>query len=236
MTSNQDRKSSDATDPVAFLVRFANADLGQYREGDWLNLQDDLEAFGRSELAGCSFCATDEQMSRAGVDRKAFRSLQNDLREILRPIAVSQSVIDPRSRFGKVLAQHSDLSSSSSSYSRDIGQTFLTIDVNAGKTPRLEVSAKYRELIFVKAALLLLVVSSPEQARLRVCPECGAMFLRIRKQVYCGRRCVNRANMREWLGRPRRKAQHQDSSRRSYAKRVRARTNGNVKIGRRAKR
>lgn len=39
--------------------------------------------------------------------------------------------------------------------------------------------------------------------RIRVCPEpkCRQLFVRVRKQVYCSRRCVNRANQREWRNR-----------------------------------
>lgn len=233
MPTHYERKSPADADAIAFLVRFINADLDQYREGDWLNLQDDLVSFGRAELAGLSFNPTDQPMLSDALVARAFRRLQQDLRELLRPIAESQSAIDPQSRFGRELARHSDMSSEST---RPLEGAFFTVVVEPGDAPRLKVSARSTELTFIKAVLLMLVVTSTAQTRLRLCPECGAVFLRVRKQLYCSRRCVNRANMRAWLSEPNRKASHRASSTRSYAKRVRARTHARVKVGGRIKR
>ena len=34
--------------------------------------------------------------------------------------------------------------------------------------------------------------------KIRRCPECSDLFLKIRKQKYCSRTCVNRVNKRDW--------------------------------------
>jgi len=48
------------------------------------------------------------------------------------------------------------------------------------------------------ALKLAMVLASPGASRVRRCPECRSFYVRVRRQEYCGRRCVNRANMRAW--------------------------------------
>ena len=45
--------------------------------------------------------------------------------------------------------------------------------------------------------LFFLLAREPTD-KIRMCPECHALFLRVRKQQYCSRRCVKRVNMRTW--------------------------------------
>jgi hypothetical protein len=226
------QKVSAAFDPVAFLVRFMNTDLGQLREGDRLNLLDDFGAFVGAELSGLAFEPTDE---RPTIDGAGVQRLQTELRELIRPIAESQTTVDPQSRFGRIVAEHAGLAGAATSYSRPVKSAFVGMTRAPGKGSRLRVSAPHAELVFLKAALLLLVVKTPAQQRLRVCPECGDVFLRVRKQRYCTRRCVNKVNMRAWVARTHGKASHRASSRKSYVKRVRARISPNVKVHQRVK-
>jgi predicted RNA-binding Zn ribbon-like protein len=219
MPTIQGRKSSADTDPIAFLVRFANAELEQFREGDWLNLQDDLAAFAdRTQLSGAlnlTLMPTDEPRKALGPN-VFFDGLQDSVRRLLRTVAESQSAIDLQGL---------------SSAAPESVEVVITLDAESGRAPRIVLSGEYLDLLFVKAVWLL--ASDPAGSRLRLCPECEAAFLRIRKQLYCSRRCVNRANKRAWLDRGPGKASHRASSRRSYVKRARAHTGPNVKVSQR---
>lgn len=219
---NESRKSSVEADPIAFLVRFANADLEQFREGDWLNLRDDLAALARALLSGpliLTLMPTNEPRRLGAVDSGEYvewLQLQDNFRRVLRTVAASQSPIDPQGL---------------SSGAIELVTVGISVAADPTKGPCVELSGEYPTLLFVKAVLLL--AAEPAAARLRLCPECESMFLRIRKQQYCGRKCVNKANMRAWLGRQHGKASHRASSRRSYVKRTHARTSANVRIARR---
>ena len=238
MPRKRDHKSFPQEDPIAFLVRFTRMNFEQFREGDWLNLQDDLAAFERSGPSTLTLSPADRDVAKLRVTRDLndLRSLQVRFLGVLLPIALRQSATptpsgrtsDPAIAF----AFHQHLSSES-----HVTQVRIGIADHPGEAPRLVLSGKYFDILCAKAALLLLLERSAATQRLRACPECETtVFIRVRKQRYCSRRCVNKANMRAWLEGPQGKASHRESSQRSYAKRIRARTSTKVKIGRRVKR
>ena len=51
-----------------------------------------------------------------------------------------------------------------------------------------------REIIRLRAQLGL-------KSRDRTCPECGAEFVRVRRQLYCSPRCRHAVSMRSFLSR-----------------------------------
>jgi hypothetical protein len=63
------------------------------------------------------------------------------------------------------------------------------------------------------------------------CPECGTLFVRIRRQKYCRRRCVNHANLRAWRARRGRTRINEDA-RKAYARRIKARLGAATHVGR----
>jgi hypothetical protein len=216
MSATESSKSSVETDPIAFLVRFANADLEAFREGDWLNLQDDLAAFEHlTPLLGPMklVMAIQKHGPLSAYKATVFLGLQKAIHNLLLRVAESTS---------------SDASQLVEAGALDLVEVALTIDVNPSMGPALVLAGKLLPLLFIKAGLLL--ATDPAALRLRVCPECESMFLRVRKQRYCGRRCVNRANMRTWLASQEGRKAHRAFSRRSYAKRVRRRLGANVRI------
>jgi len=222
-TLRERAKSLVETDPIAFLVRFANADLHQFREGDWLNLLDDLAAFARwTRLSGpmnLRLAAIDEPGPRAH-EPTLFIGLQQAIRNLLRRVAESQSVLS-----------RPPVQSGGFDLVKDVA---VSVEARRGETPALVFLGGFLNLLFIKAAVVLATEASA--GRLRLCPECESLFLRVRKQQYCSRRCVNRANMRTWLKSKRGKASHRASSTRSYDKRKRARTSPNVTVaGRKVK-
>jgi predicted RNA-binding Zn ribbon-like protein len=212
--SNRSDMSSLEASRIAILVRFISADFNGFREGDWLNLRDDLASF-LSEDSGLAFIPTDDPPSCDVSNMRLLRRLQKQVRDLMRPLAESQSAIGSRSSFRRELARHSELKTGSNSSSQAI-EMFLETVFKAGERPRVRLAMKYLDAVYCKAALLLLDRPGPDVKRLRLCPECGNVFLRVRKQLYCTRRCVNRANMRAWLERPHGKASHSASSKRTW--------------------
>jgi hypothetical protein len=229
------RKSSMGLDPIEFLVRFTNSDLKALSKRGWLKLLDDLAAFDRWGPRSLELRPDDEgdqSPVNGRRDPRQLRQLQVACLSLLQPIAERQSITatsatknrpdDPES----VHAFHASCSSDSFGH----GDVRIGFAEGPDEGPRLLLSGPSFHILYVKAALLLLVVNHPTRSRLRCCPECWTVFLRIRKQQYCSRRCVNRANMRAWLKRQHGKASHRASSKRSYAKRVRARLGAKVQI------
>ena len=51
------------------------------------------------------------------------------------------------------------------------------------------------DMFLIRLAYLL---NQQTAERILTCPECKKHFLKIRKQKYCSRTCVNRANKRDW--------------------------------------
>ena len=234
MEKKNGQKSSAGSDPVEFLVRFVNTGLEAISAKDRLKLCGDLKGFSRSGLTGLEPRPDSEFLGEV----TDLRQLQAVFYSLLQPIAERQSkkvtaVIPSRPDDPETIrAFHAKCSSES------IGAGDVRVGFAEGpdEESRLILSGSYSHVLYVQAALLLLIVHHPTRSRLRSCPECRAVFLRIRKQRYCSRRCVNRANMRAWLRVQAGKKSHQASSRRSYARRVHADTSQNVRIGSRVKR
>jgi hypothetical protein len=205
-------KSYSESDPVEFLAKFAYQDLSAMREGDWLNLRADMEAFAQQGSGGLEL-HPEAPLALPPEDKPQLRklgSLQTCLRELLQPVAVSQSRIEPASPASKIFKESA---SGSFNSSREVG---IGVSSRGRAAPSLFLAGEYLHLFYVKAALLLYVTKEPSVKRLRLCTECHRVFLRVRKQIYCSRRCVNRANMRAWLARPHGKASHRASSKRSW--------------------
>lgn len=240
MSRKRSRKSSVDLDPVEFLVGFINTDLEGLSQEDVLKLWRGIGAFENSGTPNLELWADDRNDMNAAErhDPRRLKELQLTLCSLLQPIAERQS-----GTARPAAPLHPDESGSKDPFWGDWSSvSFGHCDVSLGiaqgpdEATRIVLQGPFFHILYAKAALLLLVMNHPTRSRLRCCPECSAVFLRIRKQRYCTRRCVNRANMRTWLKDRRGKASHRASSKRSYEKRIRTRLNPNLKIaGRKAK-
>jgi hypothetical protein len=68
--------------------------------------------------------------------------------------------------------------------------------------------------------ITLLSLLDPEHLdRIRKCPECNSIFYRIAKQQYCGRRCTNTANMRNYRQREQVKVDEREKAHKRYVAR-----------------
>jgi hypothetical protein len=170
-----------AEERLQFVVHFAGMDLNRLRAGDWLNLREDLAAFLASDLV----LAVDTPPQEYSADD--FRALQQEVQQLLR------GLVSKREPSGS----HWPLSTYTELFDLPgikYGLTPLDTLGSPGRNmPR--VKGPTRE-VFVYVLFQLLWQEGTE--RILQCPECQTIFYRNRHQLYCTRRCVNRANQRSW--------------------------------------
>jgi endogenous inhibitor of DNA gyrase (YacG/DUF329 family) len=68
-----------------------------------------------------------------------------------------------------------------------------------------------REAVLLR---LLYLLARHGHESIRPCPECGRLFWRVRRQLYCSRTCVNRVNMRAWTKAEKKKARTRSARKR----------------------
>ena len=187
---------------LQFAVRFATMDLDAARPGDWSNLRDDLtDFFGPSqptlkpalrklhklgkETAPDAWppggWITDVLPPASEMTDGELRTLQRDTRQLLEYVSDRHA-----KRTG----------------SQKIGPSF---QIASHKTPcyvtggaiAYKITGKPHPL-FLDLLFTLLSKAGSVSPVLR-CPECDGLFYRIRKQRYCSRQCVSRANWRDYM-------------------------------------
>jgi hypothetical protein len=185
-----------ARDRLEFALRFAQLDLGTLREGDRLNLRDDLEAF----LGWGDKAAPGTLADRGGI--VAFPLLP-PLPKDLPDAAMKALQAEVRSLLGGVADYHTNARATPEG---PLTGSFHPFPVNVRYSvvplPRAKVSGA---ILQVKGAtrdctLLVLIhlLTRENTAMIRRCPEDQRLFYRVRRQVYCSRSCVNRVNKRAW--------------------------------------
>jgi len=160
-----------ADDRLQFALAFAELELDTLREGDWLNLRDDMRTFawlGEGEqtledLGGVITFPVDRPLPQ-DLTKDNIRALQREAKNCFFSIAT----------FQRPLRFH---------YLRD-GSRDGGVLAYMGNAP---------DMFLIRLVHLLGTAD-----RIRTCPECNKLFLKIRKQKYCSRTCVNKANQRDW--------------------------------------
>jgi hypothetical protein len=177
---------------LQFAVNFAEDNLDHYREREWNKLRTDLETFlygltGQPipTFGAITIRAMDPPFP-SDYPKDAFRELQAEVRHLLRGIAPTAQTPDR------------DLS----------GGPSFTIKQNwspmrLGSAIVLNASGSVREGFLF---LLVLLLAQHGLQNVRRCPslECGRLFWKVRRQLYCSRTCVNRENQRAWTRKKRR--------------------------------
>jgi hypothetical protein len=87
--------------------------------------------------------------------------------------------------------------------------------------------SRFLDLFFIRLGL---VIIDEGTNRIQHCLECGRMFYRVRKQVYCSKTCINRVSRRKWLENPKNRKKERQWARERYERRVKEKTHGNVKV------
>jgi len=177
---------------IEFAVRFAATNLSHNREGDWLNLEDDLNRFlgaGADDeinvkLSESAYItATPEQggISGRSPSEQDLHGIQADVQQLLDwyvglgPAASSKR---PRRPFRSIP---------------------ITLDYRVvrlrhqGRTRGISVIVVAGKLRDCVLAVLLHLLAQQPAIPIELCPECRKVFYRQRRQVFCSRRCTNRA-------------------------------------------
>lgn len=171
-----------AQDQLRFAVRFAQLDLDRLRPGDWLNLRDELADFlhgTRPTLAGGIVTMVTESPFPQKYPDENFRELQKEVRGLL------AGLVGTRERGGEIPQM-------------PIRAEFALLPTDDLGVPGrcvLQVMSSVRDVFLLT---LMHLITQGNTSPVRRCPECQTFFYRIRRQRYCSRRCVNRANKRAW--------------------------------------
>ena len=208
-----------AAERLQFVVKFAQMPLDDLRPGDWLSLQDALLEFLHAK-PGQAYTAESGDVLAILPEpvfpqpEEALRTLQAEVRTIL------EQLVDTRAPWVKGIQTwtpiHVQCALVSFSAVKQVSGNVLTVE-----GPLTDVFL---------LTLLLLLIREPTDRLLR-CPECQTIFYRIRKQQYCLRLCVNRANVRKWRATKAGKQREADRARARYQHQMRQQTGSRVKVG-----
>ena len=175
---------------MEFLIRFVGLDLANLRQGDQLNLQDDIKRFLGSVPAPGEVVVSFKEQDVERYPEKSVRSLQGLVRTFLSQVANAS-----KDRTGK-------LQSLGIPTSLALRADFRVIR-DPGDFVLLNVSGNLTDIFLFKTLFLLF------QARIepiRECPECGKIFYRRdARQKFCRRRCANLAATKRFVERRKKK-------------------------------
>jgi hypothetical protein len=176
---------------IRFAVRFAQLDPDELRPGDWMNLREELAAFLGVRAAGghwlpdlgglYGFYAIPSRPPRPSeMSEQAIRALQGEVRALLAGIADSHGPQDGTRQTQAPIP---------------VTVTYTTMPLAGARRAQPVVQGSTRDLVL--HTLIQLIVKEDVSA-IRRCPEDERLFYRVRRQAYCSRTCVNRANKRTW--------------------------------------
>lgn len=192
-----------AEERLRFAVWFAAMNLDELRPGDWLNLRDDFSRFfgwwdeQQKEAAGGAFAVPPSyfggvyplppalRADELSVDD--FKVLQAKTRKVLRSVCMERDKKIAEYRRGKGLSSVEKVHIQLASVRWSLGPGFPP-----GVT-HVFANGSSADLFLM---IVMLLISQRDTAAIMLCRECGAMFVRVRHQVYCTRRCANRVNQR----------------------------------------
>jgi hypothetical protein len=165
----------DNTEQLKFVVDFANRDLQNQREGDWINLQEDLSRFFPiiGELSPQTIIFDPRQDTEAQrYPKPKLEMLQPELRALLHVRA------RPKGKFAIAPP--------------------MKIQLNYVPMSRgILVVGRIRDLFLQRVIFMLR--DDKEADRIHQCPTCGKFFFRVRRQVHCSPQCADRANYQNKL-------------------------------------
>lgn len=181
-----------AAERVQFALQFAQMTLDTLSPGKALTLREDLEDFLRCR-PGKPY-----MVDPGGVVAAPLRMLTPPLPQAYPEDALRQLQQETRAIF-------THLVDSRNAWAKDIAQPWVNIPVQYSLTSFPTYGKQSSNSLMIKGTirdvflmLLLVLLSEEPTDRVLRCPECATLFYRIRKQQYCSRPCVNRANVRNW--------------------------------------
>ena len=232
--------ASRQVDRLTFLVQFVQMDLNTLRPGDWLNLRDDLCRYMNQPSSNTWYINRDDPLWTT-TPCAVIAAIQSTTATVL-DLRVDGNA-EARDAAEALQRYYPDESQTVETLSYTRERNAFTIgpqDVNL-LTKHHEASGSISSITryytdahsaFFQAVMLHL--SSEPTDAVRRCPECHTLFVRVRKQVYCSRTCVNRVAVRKFRATDEGKQTEGTRARARYEQKVKGTTN--VKVGRHQKR
>jgi len=182
-----------AEEQIQFFVDFASRDLSIAREGDLLNLRDDLGEL----LVGNGFYQLEPPFLR-DYQIEDFHNLQEEIRAFFNQLVESRK---PQSQGKQFTVQYNFFPSFISNHAI------------------IQHTGAVRDLCIVLLGFLLHLRPLD---RLQRCPAptCSKIFWKIKKQRFCSDRCARRIYMRKYRNPPEVRDKEAEESKRRYKKRL----------------
>lgn len=209
---------------MQFVVRFAGMDLDRLRPGDWLNLQDDVTRYLHGQQGETSphlgpvVFSTFEHLPSDPLTEAPIRQLQADVKAIL------HNVVDTRGiRLGQQVHAHLT--------PLQIRCRLLPLDAIGpkGKT-LLGVDGPAHDVFLLSVFLLF---AYEKTGKIGQCPACHALFLPVKKQAYCSKRCQMRVYMQQRRQQEHVKEQEAEQAHARYANKRKRQLSEKVHVARR---
>lgn len=215
---------------LEWAIRLAQADPKSLREGDWLNLKEDLIEFVRA--SGTSL----DLAGRVWAEPKAFQRLIN---------SIQRGLSDHLERLAQVGVAATTQADPKPQLLEDVGIGFpvsgrFIVGAIKGRPYRLLVKTNTIESQVYSALSSYLVSSGIVAGQIRKCPTCGRIFLLKRKprpdkEFHCNIRCSRLAATRHYRKKkaPDLKAKERERSHRRYVDKQRRKHGPRVRVERR---
>ncbi len=173
------RMGNSAYERLRWLVGFLGRDLSRLREGEWLDLEDDLKTFATGTLPqgpqGSKDLVLAEWNPMTPLTREEIHRLQNDLNSGLKSLLETG-----RWDLPKVAAP-----------------VFLK-RIHTDSTGRTRIVKHYKTSLWDSIVLQAIDIFEWGGNRIRACQECHQPFLAIKRQIYCSRQCSQRIRDRRF--------------------------------------
>lgn len=225
---------------ISFVLRFVQTDLDGLREGDWLNLREDVVTFlGWSPRWR-------EQITREGV-----RSVKEKVSEVLGGIARAFAPYTPGDQETHLPRQLSyRVQKEDALRLVDRGKKGFALGVERVRLLFFDMSEPGKTRILIETSLeedgslgtaalrdaflfsLLTTLSRLDITYLRRCPVCSRFFYAEHgRQIFCTPQCASRAGTKRF--RAKHKEKENERGRRNYETKVRKKLGPNVQVGKR---
>lgn len=213
-----------------FVLRFMQTELDGVREGDLLNLREDMVTFLEWGPRW-----------REDISIEDVKPLQEEIARVLHAIGRTFAPRTPGDheadlprilKIGEIptTALFRQLNRGRKGIALKIGQPdFLFFDVSEEGQTRLLVSASLRDAFFISVLSLL---SRLDITYIRQCPSCSRLFYATHgRQIHCTSQCATREGTRRFRAAHRK--QENERRRINYEKKVKKKLGPNVRIGKR---
>jgi len=169
---------------LEFAVNFAQTDISALREGDWLNLKEDIWSFLRGPISGNEAVVLP---GSSGIleSRSEAETLQKEMYSLL------SEVVDTPER--NLEPQRHQIS-----FDLEVGfSREVAAKLSAGDAPWFFVHGAQRDRMLLNL-FFLLMKESTEKIRRCDASDCKRIFYRVRKQKFCSVRCQSRESARRF--------------------------------------